>query len=91
MSSWCARGCRQVSGLQEYVRRHCRLAKRFESHVLTDPRFQVMNNVKVRSPLSWPSLSKVGLVCFRLLGSNQLNKTLLTTINASGRLHMVRL
>ena len=32
---------------------------------------------------------KVGLVCFRLIGSNQLNQKLLTTINASGRLHMV--
>ena len=38
---------------------------------------QVMNDVKV------------GLVCFRLIGSNELNKKLLTTINASGRLHMV--
>ena len=38
---------------------------------------QVMNDVKV------------GLVCFRLIGSNQLNQKLLTTINASGRLHMV--
>jgi aromatic-L-amino-acid decarboxylase len=28
-------------------------------------------------------------VCFRLIGSNQLNQRLLTTINASGRLHMV--
>ena len=31
----------QVSGLQEYVRNHCRLAKLFEQKVLTDPRFQV--------------------------------------------------
>jgi len=66
-----------VSGLQEYVRNHCRLAKLFEAKVAADARFQVMNDVKV------------GLVCFRLIGGNQLNKTLLTTINASGRLHMV--
>ena len=32
---------------------------------------------------------QVGLVCFRLFGSNQLNQKLLTTINASGKLHMV--
>ena len=32
----------QVSGLQEYVRNHCRLAKLFEQKVLTDPRFQVL-------------------------------------------------
>ena len=32
---------------------------------------------------------QVGLVCFRLFGSSQLNQKLLTTINASGKLHMV--
>eukprot|EP00090_Calanus_glacialis_P022782 TRINITY_DN35091_c0_g1_i1.p1 TRINITY_DN35091_c0_g1~~TRINITY_DN35091_c0_g1_i1.p1 ORF type:complete len:317 (-),score=105.83 TRINITY_DN35091_c0_g1_i1:73-981(-) len=66
-----------VSGLQEYVRNHCRLAKVFEAKVEADTRFRVMNDVKV------------GLVCFRLFGSNQLNQKLLTTINASGKLHMV--
>ncbi|KAH8038948.1 hypothetical protein HPB51_004060 [Rhipicephalus microplus] len=30
-----------------------------------------------------------GLVCFRLKGSNQLNEKLLSSINASGKLHMV--
>ena len=39
----------QVSGLQDYVRNHCRLAKLFEARVLTDSRFKVMNNVKVRN------------------------------------------
>jgi len=66
-----------VSGLQEYVRNHCRLAKKFEALVEADNRFRVMNDVKV------------GLVCFRLFGSNQLNQKLLSTINASGKLHMV--
>merc|ERR1712042_13714 len=66
-----------VSGLQEYIRNHCRLAKLFESKVLQDPRFRVVNDVKV------------GLVCFKLVGSNVLNRKLLDTINASGRLHMV--
>ena len=31
----------------------------------------------------------MGLVCFRLRGSDQLNKQLLSDINASGRIHMV--
>ena len=31
----------------------------------------------------------MGLVCFRLKGSNELNRTLLSNINASGKLHMV--
>ena len=42
---------------------------------------------RVKSSLN--GLVQVGLVCFRLIGSNQLNQKLLTTINASGRLHMV--
>ena len=36
-----------VSGLQEYVRNHCRLAKKFEALVEADNRFRVMNDVKV--------------------------------------------
>ena len=36
-----------VSGLQAYVREHCRLAKVFEALVRSDKRFQVCNNVKV--------------------------------------------
>jgi len=45
--------------------------------VLQDPRFEVVNDVKV------------GLVCFKLKGSNDLNRKLLDSINDSGRLHMV--
>merc|ERR1711973_354658 len=66
-----------VSGLQNYIRNHCRLAKVFESKVVKDSRFQVVNEVKV------------GLVCFKLKGSNELNRKLLDSINESGRLHMV--
>ena len=84
-----------MSGLQEYVRNHCRLAKEFEARVVADDRFRVMNNVKVNhNPIIKTTnspASQVGLVCFRLFGSNQLNQKLLTTINASGKLHMVRL
>ena len=36
-----------MSGLQEYVRNHCRLAKVFEAKVEADTRFRVMNDVKV--------------------------------------------
>jgi len=66
-----------VSGLQAYIRNHCRLAKVFEAKVLQDSRFEVVNDVKV------------GLVCFKLKGSNDLNRKLLDSINESGRLHMV--
>ena len=36
-----------VSGLQDYIREHCRLAKVFEEYVLSDRRFEVCNTVKV--------------------------------------------
>lgn len=32
---------------------------------------------------------QLALVCFRLKGSDELNQKLLSTINASGKLHMV--
>ena len=53
------------------------LAKLFESQVLSDERFEVCNRVRF------------GLVCFRLKGSDELNKRLLLQINDSGKLFMV--
>lgn len=66
-----------ISGLQEYIRSHIRLAKKFEQHVLKDKRFEVCNEVKL------------GLVCFRLKGTDKINEKLLSIINGSGKLHMV--
>ncbi|KAL7737718.1 hypothetical protein ACLKA6_006111 [Drosophila palustris] len=66
-----------ISGLQHYIRHHIKLAKRFEELVLKDNRFEICNQVKL------------GLVCFRLKGSDKLNEKLLSTINESGKLHMV--
>lgn len=74
-----------ITGLQKYVRRHCELAKYFEKLVKKDERFEVCNQVML------------GLVCFRLIGGpgetteqvDELNKKLLTNINASGKIHMV--
>lgn len=37
-----------ISGLQNYIRRHIELAKRFERHVAKDRRFEVCNEVKVQ-------------------------------------------
>lgn len=42
-----------------------------------DKRFEICNEVQL------------GLVCFRLVGSDKLNEKLLSTINGSGKLHMV--
>lgn len=66
-----------IEGLQKYVREHCRLAKLFEKKIKADERFEVLNQVVL------------GLVCFRLKGSNNLNQKLLSSMNASGKLHMV--
>ncbi|XP_014291341.1 aromatic-L-amino-acid decarboxylase [Halyomorpha halys] len=66
-----------ITGLQNYIRHHCQLAKHFESLVRKDSRFLICNEVKM------------GLVCFRLKGTDKLNEKLLSNINASGKLHMV--
>ncbi|KAF5272233.1 hypothetical protein FQA39_LY01315 [Lamprigera yunnana] len=66
-----------ISGLQKYIRRHIDLAKRFESKVRKDRRFEVCNEVKL------------GLVCFRLKSTDKINEKLLVNINGSGKLHMV--
>ncbi|KAJ8972567.1 hypothetical protein NQ317_017917, partial [Molorchus minor] len=62
---------------KKYIRHHIKLAQRFEEHVVRDKRFEICNEVKL------------GLVCFRLKGSDKLNEKLLSNINASGKLHMV--
>ena len=36
-----------VTGLQEYVRNHCKLARQFQTKVENDTRFRLMNDVKV--------------------------------------------
>ncbi|XP_053642380.1 aromatic-L-amino-acid decarboxylase [Cherax quadricarinatus] len=66
-----------VEGLQNYIREHCRLARKFETLVRKERRFELASPVNL------------GLVCFRLRGSDQLNQKLLSSINASGKLHMV--
>lgn len=44
-----------ITGLQKYIRNHIALAKRFESLVMSDERFEIRNDVNL------------GLVCFRLM------------------------
>ena len=64
----------------------------------TDKRFEICNKVRVRlrqTVIFFPIIDQfwlcpqVGLVCFRLIGSDELNQMLLSTINSSGKLHMV--
>ncbi|NXL47589.1 DDC decarboxylase, partial [Podilymbus podiceps] len=66
-----------VTGLQEHIRKHVRLSHQFEHFVLRDERFEICAEVVL------------GLVCFRLKGSNELNKALLKSINEAKKIHLV--
>uniref|UniRef100_A0A670YX94 Aromatic-L-amino-acid decarboxylase n=1 Tax=Pseudonaja textilis TaxID=8673 RepID=A0A670YX94_PSETE len=66
-----------VSGLQEYIRKHVRIAHEFKDLVLQDDRFEICADVIL------------GLVCFRLKGSNELNEVLLKNINDARKIHLV--
>ncbi|KAM4688350.1 aromatic-L-amino-acid decarboxylase isoform 1-T2 [Discoglossus pictus] len=66
-----------VNGLQEYIRKHVRLAQEFQEYVKKDERFEICAKVIL------------GLVCFRLKGSNELNKALLQKINSIKKIHIV--
>ncbi|VDM58010.1 unnamed protein product [Angiostrongylus costaricensis] len=66
-----------VEGLQAYIREHVRLAKRMEALLQADPMFEIVGEVIM------------GLVCFRMRGSDDRNQQLLMRLNSSGRIHMV--
>jgi aromatic-L-amino-acid decarboxylase len=62
-----------MSGLQEVIRRHVALAKEFAAWVEGDERFELAAPV----PLS--------LVCFRHLGGDEANESIMERVNATGR------
>lgn len=65
-------------GLQDHIRKQIALAHEFEAVVREDPRFEIFFPVTL------------GLVCFRLKNeSNDVNDSLLKSINAGGVIHMV--
>uniref|UniRef100_A0A8C0DV32 Aromatic-L-amino-acid decarboxylase n=1 Tax=Balaenoptera musculus TaxID=9771 RepID=A0A8C0DV32_BALMU len=66
-----------VKGLQAYIRKHVQLSHEFEALVHQDPRFEICAEVTL------------GLVCFRLKGSNKLNEALLERINSARKIHLV--
>ncbi|KAI7806955.1 aromatic-L-amino-acid decarboxylase [Triplophysa rosa] len=66
-----------LKGLQAYIRKHVGLAKEFECLVRADQRFEICADVVL------------GLVCFRLKGSNELTETLLKRINSARKIHLV--
>ncbi|KAK8951502.1 Tyrosine decarboxylase 1 [Platanthera zijinensis] len=69
--------------LQNYIRNHISLAKKFEQHVLSDSRFEVV------APQAF------SLVCFRLIpppnhheNSDTLNYSLMNSTNSSGKIFL---
>ncbi|XP_032905878.1 aromatic-L-amino-acid decarboxylase [Amblyraja radiata] len=66
-----------VKGLQEFIRKHVALSHEFESLVRHDERFEIVGDVIL------------GLVCFRIKGTNDLNEKLLKKINDARKIHIV--
>ncbi|KHJ77892.1 hypothetical protein OESDEN_22488 [Oesophagostomum dentatum] len=76
---WFVIRCYGIEGLQKYIREHVRLAKKMEALLRADQVFEIIGDVIM------------GLVCFRMRGSDERNQQLLTRLNSSGRIHMVSL
>lgn len=75
MKLWFVMRIYGVEGLQKHIRNHTHLAKLFKENVKKDERFEII-------------ISEFGVVCFRLVGSDELNKYLLNVINSSGKIFM---
>lgn len=65
-----------LEGLQHHIRRHIELAQQFARWIKADQRFELA----APAPLN--------LVCFRLRGSDELNKSILDALNESGELFL---
>nr|UCS97434.1 dopa decarboxylase [Bemisia tabaci] len=66
-----------IKNLQTHIRHQIGLAHQFEAYVNEDEEFELFNEVLM------------GLVCFRVKGSNELNEQVLNRINKKGKIHMV--
>ena len=64
-------------GLRAHIRGQIALAQEFEALVGADDRFEITAPVTM------------GLVCFRLCGSNQINEKLNKAINDEGRIYII--
>jgi aromatic-L-amino-acid decarboxylase len=65
-----------IEGLQAVVREHLRLAREFGSWVESDPDFEVAAPVAIN------------LVCFRHIGGDEVNESILEKLNRSGEIFM---
>lgn len=66
-----------IENLQAHIRKQIALAHHFETLCNADERFEIVEEVIM------------GLVCFRLKGSNELNEKLLKQLNGHGVIHLV--
>ncbi|KAK7576159.1 hypothetical protein V9T40_012445 [Parthenolecanium corni] len=66
-----------VTNLQAHIRTQIAHAQEFADFVRSDSRFEIVGEVIM------------GLVCFKLKGSNEINEKLYKAINASGKIHLV--
>lgn len=66
-----------AEGLRKHIREHVRLAKEFERLVTSDAQFEIVYPVTL------------GLVCFRLKGSNSVNESLLKMVNDRRKIYIV--
>ncbi|XP_073988429.1 aromatic-L-amino-acid decarboxylase isoform X2 [Rhodnius prolixus] len=66
-----------AENLRAHIRKQIGLAHQFEQLVQSDKRFEIIAEVLM------------GLVCFRLKGSNEKNEELLKMINGRGKIHLV--
>lgn len=67
-----------AEGLRAHVRKHIALAERFENHVLSDSRFEVVTK------------RTLGLVCFRPKGDNKRTTDLLHNITERKKIYMIQ-
>eukprot|EP01103_Thecamoeba_quadrilineata_P005944 TRINITY_DN15689_c0_g1_i1.p1 TRINITY_DN15689_c0_g1~~TRINITY_DN15689_c0_g1_i1.p1 ORF type:complete len:486 (+),score=86.71 TRINITY_DN15689_c0_g1_i1:32-1459(+) len=63
-----------IEGLQNYIRKHCDLAKKFEELVLADNRFELA------------ATTSLGLVCFRLKGKDELTQKLIQEVHKTHKI-----
>ncbi|XKL61071.1 hypothetical protein PGB90_008128 [Kerria lacca] len=66
-----------IENLQAHIRNQIAHAHEFADYIRSDSRFEIVGEVIM------------GLVCFRLKGSNEINEKLYKNINANGKIHLV--
>lgn len=65
-----------ASGLQRHIRGHVALTAGLAARIAADPRFEIVAPVTLN------------LVCFRYVGDDEINQTLLAALNDSGRIYL---